>query len=72
MYNIYTMSNKELEEFIYEYGHVLYKIGRLETDGKETYKEYNKFIKRKEELMNLFNDHFNSSNKKLAHTLGVI
>ena len=24
------------------------------------------------ELMNLFNDHFNSSNKKLAHTLGVI
>ena len=66
------MSNKELEEFIYEYGHVRYKIGRLETDEKETYKEYNKFIKRKEELMNLFNEHFNSSNKKLAHTLGVI
>lgn len=66
------MSNKDLEELIYEYGQVLYRLGRLETDGKETQKEYNKLTKRKEELMNLFDDHFKSSTKKLAHTLGVL
>ena len=66
------MSNKDLEEFIYEYGQVLYRLGRLETDGKETQKDYNKLTKRKEELMNLFDDHFKSSTKKLAQTLGVL
>jgi hypothetical protein len=65
------MSNKDLEELIYEYGQVLYRLGRLETDGKETQKDYNKLIKRKEELMNLFDGHFKSSTKKLAQTLGV-
>jgi hypothetical protein len=66
------MTNKDLEESIYEYGQLLYKLGRLETDGKETQKDYNKLTKRKEELMNLFDEHFKSSTKKLAQTLGVI
>jgi hypothetical protein len=66
------MSNKDLEELIYDYGQVLYRLGRIETDGKETQKDYNKLTKRKEELMNLFDNHFNCSSKKLAQTLGVL
>jgi hypothetical protein len=27
---------KNLEEAIYEFGHVSYKLGRYETDGKDT------------------------------------
>jgi|TARA_R110000868_G_scaffold8508_2_gene44004 hypothetical protein len=65
------MDNKTLEELIYEFGQVLYRIGRLETDGKDTQKDYNKQVKRKEELMNLFEDHFKSPNKKLSQSLGI-
>jgi hypothetical protein len=61
-----------LEELIYEYGHVMYMMGRYETDGKDTGKEYNKLLKRKEELKQKFDDHFNSSSKKMAKSLGLI
>jgi hypothetical protein len=67
------MDNKELEEKIYEFGNVLYRIGRMETDEKETTKEYNKMCKRREELTEEFNKHFKSSiNKKLAASLNLI
>jgi len=62
----------DLEELIYEYGHTMYKLGRLETDGKETTKEYNKFLKRKEELKDYFDSHFKGNNKKLSKTLGLV
>ena len=62
----------DLEELIYEYGHTMYKLGRLETDGKETTKEYNKFLKRKEELKDYFDSHFKNNNKKLSNALGLV
>ena len=62
----------DLEELIYEYGHTMYKLGRLETDEKDTTKEYNKFLKRKEELKEYFDGHFKGNNKKLSKTLGLV
>jgi hypothetical protein len=41
----------------------MYQIGRYETDGKDTTKEYNKLVKQKENLKELFEDHFQSNNK---------
>lgn len=52
------MTNKELEEKIYEFGHILYKLGRMETDGKDTTKDYNKMIKLREDLTKEFDKHF--------------
>ena len=57
------MTNKALEEAIYEFGAVMYQIGRYETDGKETTKEYNKLVKQKETLKESFEEHFQSNNK---------
>jgi hypothetical protein len=67
------MTNKDLEEFIYEYGHVMYRLGRMETDGNTTTKEYNKFYAMKEKLVKDFDEHFGSSGSisKIAKTLGV-
>ena len=64
------MTNKALEEAIYEFGAVMYQIGRYETDGKDTNKEYNKLVKQKETLKELFEDHFNSNNK-IGKTLSL-
>ena len=77
MYNLVEklkMSNKELEEKIYEFGHVLYRLGRLETDGNDTSKEYNKMCKRREELTKEFDEHFknNNNSKKLMKSLNLI
>ena len=66
------MDNKILEEKIYEFGNVLYRLGRMETDGKDTTKEYNKLCKVKENLTNEFNEYFKSGNKKIAKSLGLI
>lgn len=57
------MSNKELEELIYEYGHVLYQIGRAETDDKAETKQYNRLISQKEKIVEKFDAHFKSSIK---------
>jgi hypothetical protein len=67
------MTTKELEEKIYEYGHVMYRLGRMETDGNTTTKEYNKFCNEKEKLVKEFDEHFGSSGSfnKIAKTLGV-
>lgn len=45
-------------EVIFEYGHVMYRLGRLETDEKETTKEYNKLLKQKEELTKQIGEFF--------------
>lgn len=65
------MTEKILEELIYEYGSVTYKLGRMETDGQDTQKEYNKNLKRKEEIVKEFDEYFKRNNKKLANSLGV-
>ena len=64
------MTNKALEEAIYEFGAVMYQIGRYETDGKDTTKEYNKLVKQKETLKEAFEDHFHSNNK-IAKSLSL-
>lgn len=65
------MTEKILEELIYEYGSVTYKLGRMETDGQDTHKEYNKNLKRKEELIRQFDEYFKRNNKKVSNTLGL-
>jgi len=69
-----TMNNKDLEAKIYEFGQIMYRLGRMETDGKDTTKEYNKMVKSREELTKEFDGHFNSSklDRKAAQTLGLI
>jgi hypothetical protein len=69
-----TMNNKDLEAKIYEFGQVMYRLGRMETDGKDTTKEYNKMVKSREELTKEFDGYFNSSklDRKAAQTLGLI
>ena len=54
---------KKLEEAIYDFGYISYKLGRYETDGKDTTKEYNKFLKQKEDLIKFFDEYFDSSKK---------
>lgn len=64
--NIPSCSGKiDIEEAVYEFGQVMYKIGRFETDGKDTHKDYNKLLKRKKELTELFDEFFNSNSKKV-------
>jgi hypothetical protein len=53
-----SISSSNIEEAIYEFGNVQYRIGRLETDGRDTQKEYNKLIKRKEELSKIIAEFF--------------
>ena len=45
-----------IEDLIYEFGHVMYKIGRLETDDKKTTKEYNQYCIKREELTKKFSE----------------
>lgn len=68
------MTNKDLEAKIYEFGQVMYRLGRMETDGKDSTKEYNKMTKIREELTKEFDSHFNSSklDRKAAQTLGLV
>jgi len=55
------MSNKELEELIYEYGETMKHIGRCETDGKSGMKEYNKLLNEKEKIVEKFDKYFKSN-----------
>jgi DNA repair ATPase RecN len=64
------MTNKKLEEMIYDYGETLKHIGRCETDGKTSLKEYNKLVDHKEKLVEQFNEHFHN-NSKMAQTLNI-
>lgn len=47
-----------MEEVVYEFGNVQYRIGRLETDGRDSEKEYNRLVKRKEELGKIIAEFF--------------
>lgn len=64
------MTNKKLEEMIYDYGETLKHIGKFETDEKTSLKEYNKLVDHKEKLVEQFNEHFNS-NSKIAQSLNI-
>ena len=68
------MTNKELEEKIYEFGQIMYRLGRMETDDKASTKEYNKFSKDREDLTKEFDEYFKtpSMNKKLASSMGLV
>lgn len=66
-----TMNNKELEELIYEYGHTMYRLGRMETDDKASTKDYNKVLSQKEKIVEKLKDCFKPSSKA-AKTLGII
>ena len=57
------MSNTELEELIFEYGHVMYRLGRMETDGNASTKEYNKYCVMKEKIVRQIDDYFKSTVK---------
>jgi hypothetical protein len=65
------MNSKELEEKIYEFGHVMYRLGRMETDDQASTKEYNKFCKEKESLMEFFNVQFKGQSK-VAKSLNIV
>ena len=52
------MSNKELEELIYEYGETMKHIGRCETNDKSNTKEYSKLISQKEKIISKFDSYF--------------
>jgi hypothetical protein len=67
------MNNSDIEELIYEYGHVMYRIGRMETDGNTSTKEYNKFCDMRDKLKKQFDEHFNSTDKyqNLKKVMGV-
>jgi len=58
---MFNISNKELENTIYEFGQVMYKLGRLETDGKESQKDYNQYVKKREELTKKFDEFFHKN-----------
>ena len=66
-------SSSELQNIIFEFGNVMYRLGRMETDGKDTTKEYNKMCKRREQLTDEFSSHFKTGmNMKAAKTLNLI
>ena len=65
------MSNKELEELIYEYGETMKHIGKSETNEKVGMKEYTKLVLQKETILKKFDEHFNT-NSKLLKALNVI
>ncbi len=69
-----TMTNKELEAKIYEFGQILYRLGRMETDEKASTKDYNKLCKEREDLTKQFDEHFKSPtmNRKLANSMGLV
>lgn len=42
----------------------MYRLGRLETDEKDSTKEYNKMLKQKEELTKIFDEFFGTTVKR--------
>ena len=52
-------SSSELQNIIFEFGNVMYRLGRMETDGLDSSeKEYTKMSKRKDELFNIISKFF--------------
>lgn len=52
------MANKDLEKLIYEFGHLQYRLGRMETDEKSSTKEYSKVLSEKDRIIKIFEEHF--------------
>lgn len=44
------MTLSELEEAVFEYGHLNHRIGRMETDGQTTQKKYNQSVDERDAL----------------------
>ncbi len=66
------MKNTDIEELIYEYGHVMYRLGRMETDGNTSTKEYNKFCDMRDKLKIQFDEYFDSGKyKNLKESMGI-
>jgi len=57
--DLIKINESNMEEVVYEFGNVQYKLGRLETDGRDSDKVYNKLLKRKEELSKIIDKFFN-------------
>jgi hypothetical protein len=57
------LNSVELEELIYEYGHVQYQIGRAETDEKANTKHYDKLLAQKQKIQDKFQVYFIANNK---------
>lgn len=49
---------ENMEEIVFEFGRVMYRLGRLETDEKTSEKEYDKYLKRKEKLASVIGEFF--------------
>ena len=64
------MNPKDFEEIVYEYAHIMYKLGRAETDEKTGMKEYKKLASRKEELLETLKEHF-KTNSRISKTLNI-
>jgi len=56
--DLVTIDQSNIEEVIYEFGNVQYRLGRMETDGRESDKAYNKLTKRKEKLTEIIDQFF--------------
>jgi hypothetical protein len=56
-----NLKNNQLQEVIYEFGQVMYKLGRMETDEKQSTKEYNQYCKKREELTKKIDEFFKNS-----------
>lgn len=52
------INESNIEEVIYEFGNVQYRLGRMETDGRESDKVYSKLLKRKEKLGKIIAEFF--------------
>jgi hypothetical protein len=52
------INESNIEEVIYEFGNVQYRLGRMETDGRESDKVYAKLLKRKEKLGKIIAEFF--------------
>lgn len=57
------MHKDELENLIYEYGHLQYKLGRMETDEKIGMKEYTKISDKKDQILKEISSYFKSVQK---------
>jgi hypothetical protein len=64
------MTNKDLENLIYEFGHIQYRLGRMETDEKSSTKDYSKALSEKDKIVKMFEEHFKDISKALK-TLNV-
>jgi len=53
-----NITSSNMEEVVYEFGNVQYRLGRLETDGRDSGKDYNRLMKRKEELGKIIAEFF--------------